>query len=214
MNPAGSADSLNGNLLVVQPDVVFVSNSFADTSVPPVDLISKWAFCYGMWSGGVRLKDVLNTSLTAIKEGTIKATTFARNHSDLGTLANCLTTFNGVFIRVSDSAHSVLQQYTNNNSAIELEIPQYTTTIARSVQDCVFYGDGDITSRQPRLDSMTQLFVHVSGPSNVTITGASENTHYHNLYRAGSDDMNLSVFISIPPFSKSVNLIPNNQYSL
>jgi len=216
MNNSGDTYALNLPILVAQPDVIFVAEP---TRLPATvyrvsDVLGTWALCYGMWSGGVRLKDVMSMELTNYSSGTSKVTTYSRNHLDVPTVTTLLSSINYTNVFCADTVHSVLQQYTNNNCTIEVEIPQYTLPMARAVGDCICYSDGVLALERPRSESMTQQYVHFSPPRDTVITGASFNKHFHNLYRSGADDTNFSVFLSIPPMDISINNGPNHQYSL
>jgi len=216
MNPTGDTYSLNLPLLVVQPDVIFVPPAVltAGTSWGTTDLLGRWALCFGMWSGGVRIKDVVNPGLITNPVGTVKVTTLNRNHLDEGTMPNLLSSFAFVPPKVSDTNQIALQQLNTINSAIELEIPQYTLSIGRAVNDCISYDNANVSAQRPRLESMTQVYVHVGLPRTAVVSGASVDQHLHNVYRAGADDLNLSVFISIPPVSTGENYLPNHQYCI
>jgi len=216
LNSCGTSYGLNAPLLVVQPDFIGVPAAIQPPLVgysPSCDILGRWAICYGMWSGGVRLKDVMSFELTSTTTGTSKVTSFIRLHNGTPGLNTTLTSIGQVGEIVADTSHSVLQQVDGINSAIEVEIPQYTTTLARAVGDCVIYRVGD-GAEGIRSDSMTQMFLHFSPPRGTTVTGADINKHFHNLYRSGSDDTNFSVFISVPPMSTSAVFSPNHQYSL
>ncbi len=216
MNNSGDTYALNLPILIAQPDVIFVAEPtrVAATVYRVSDVLGRWALCYGMWSGGVRLKDVMSMELTNYASGTSKVTTYSRNHLDVPTVSTLLSsiTYSNAF--VPDTVHSVLQQYTNNNCTLEVEVPQYTLAMARAVGDCICYSDGVLSLERPRIESMTQQYIHFSPPRDAVITGASYNKHFHNLYRSGADDTNFSVFLSVPPMDVNLGNGPNHQYSL
>lgn len=215
LNPCGNQYRLNLPMMIVQPDVIFVPPSNVTTgSYGTTDMLGKWATCFGMWSGGTRLKAIVNTPCLNIKDGVFKVTTYSRNHNDLGTMSNLLDSIGFINNKIGDSNQVVLQQNCQQNSTIEVEVPQYTLSIARAVGDCMTYNNAAVDADRPRLESMTQLFVHFCLPRFVVVNGTDTNIHLYNLYRAGADDLNLSIFISVPPMSVAETYIANHQYAL
>lgn len=82
----------------------------------------------------------------------------------------------------------------NTNSAVEIQVPQYLSTHSRSHTDC---GASNTTVYRSQANSHAPRWQIVT--SEAGMLDADRNTFVANTLRAGADDVNFGMFVSIPP---------------
>lgn len=209
---------MNGTTLIIQPDIIIVPSGTYDgvAAIRTGDIMGSIAYCYGMWSGGVRVRDVINPTLlgTFDQKCVVKVVTYARDHLATVPFASSFTTSGVAGVNRAPLAHVTYNRIGINDTTVDVEFPQYTMSVARSVADCVNYGDGALSADLPRAESMTQVYGHFSISNDITVGAATATAALHNVYRSVADDCNLSVFISIPPLSLAPKYYPTDTYGL
>lgn len=178
------------------PDAIIMHNGTPSVPVFCADLISMWASCYALMSGGIRIRNILNQGLTNF------------DRPDEGSSNSCYLVytnvnrtrilFDAVSLNVDVNDIRVFSQ--NVNNTITVEVPQYTKTYSRAVSDLIIFQDSIMPDyHQYQGNSSNTQYALVFATTKFATPPVDPNRTAHNLYRAGADDFNLSCFISIPP---------------
>lgn len=209
------------------PDIIHVTS--AATSLPTTywntDRFGLIASCYGMVKGGIRIRDVLDygllgsTSTDTTRTGRLNAPTISyydplvvgKANGGIGRIASSINS-------VSDNLNVVLQQAHDNN-VVTLEIPQYTSSYARTVCDMMCYQSSsnygyDGTQQSSTMKGTLSIIVPWGSANTLTTVSASGNNLFslHNLYRSAAEDTSFGVFISVPPLVDQAGKASGNFY--
>ena len=192
----------NGNTISIVPDAISAIGT-PNPTYPYVqaDPVSSIGSCYLFWSGGVRVRDVLNFSVTttpalSTTSNIITATTTPGG----GTVAYpYISKYSQIFSNINQ--HTVIQSG-NLNNTITVEIPQYTPTLTRNIADCIIYQQASTPTyyQYQSQGSTTNLVVNMNSPMGLGTASTEAGFDLHNLYRSFADDGTFGCFISIPPF--------------
>jgi hypothetical protein len=209
---AASTSKLNGPQLVINVDSILALNTGVATYYHISDNVGLVASCYGMWGGGIRIKDVLSTNLTTTPAAIITANTVTAVGIALssGIQSSMISQTAYTTGSLSHNTPQILQQVFNNNTLV-VEIPQYTANLKRNVADAIILqNDAASTFNAQQTIGCTQMQLRITPPAGL---GAPVTTNidydFHNIYRSLSDDADFSVFISIPPLAVVVTGVHN-----
>lgn len=198
-----AAAMFNNKVVTIVPDVILsYQGTYAATdSVLMADHLSIWASCYTFMSGGIRIRDILDYGLTNLGIPVSRSSVMAVLDIDRSsTSATAMVTPSASKGGFSIAFHRVPQDIGSNNT-ITVEVPQYTKSYSRNLVDCTLYQTGGAYNTANSYNgsgSVSPSRLNIVAQSGITIT--SQNGYgFHNLYRSGADDLNLSGFISIPP---------------
>jgi len=171
------------------------------------DLYGTLCSLYAYSRGGVRIKFTDNVTVGTASTLPVQtymgtqnqaspSVTFFANTSAVGTDALGLTTVTGrigvptVFTNI------------NANECTEIQVPQYHRYHSRSNQDQMASANTPYVYAHPSLSNRMVISRYYPNPTPAVLAGSN------SIYRAGSDDVNFGLFISIP-FMGSANTIPN-----
>ena len=172
--------------------------------------------CYALIGGGVRIRDIIDHGLSTSGANSTNTSLLCYMEPDTGEI-NTLTPIQSIN-SLSGNSNSVPCFYQNflQNNCITAEVPQYTTTFARSKSDIITYqGASDVlygynNSTDSSCSHMDVSFVlPFSFSSSVS---SVDGFNVHNLFRSTSDDCNFSCFISVPPVVGDVQKISKGLY--
>lgn len=213
---AASTKRLNGSTVAMVPDAIPCLSAGTTTYYTNADMVAVVASCYGLWSGGIRLRDVFDFACTTTPANITSSNLVTAYYNDTigGTTSqNVFTTNSGDNI-LGINCHMVLQT-ANLNNIVTVELPQYTDYLCRNVVDCIIFQDDAAPTyyNYQTQGAVTQAAVLFSGPK---YCGPGTNTlvgyDLHNIYRSLADDGNFSLFISVPPVVGSGNTANANFY--
>jgi hypothetical protein len=194
------------SIIQIVPDMIPVQSTSTTSYSWSSDSMSTVASCYAMWTGGIRIKDVVDltaaTTLTYINSPLTVCCTLQPNFaSSTTTLAQIINNISTGSAQVNAIEHQAMQ-VTNNNNSVSIEIPQYTSNLARNKFDCLaFQADSPPTYYNyivgPNSTNATAIIAApISiGPTLATLAGYD----LHNIYRSLADDGNFHTFVSVPP---------------
>jgi len=206
-----STSSFNSPVIDVIPDFITTFNSATAISASRTyypDPFSTIGSCYAMFRGGIRLRDVVSTSIPvtgAWASGTMTAS-----------VTNSRAAFQsviraGISPAITRNTGRVLQTISQNNG-LSVELPQYTRGYARSVAEMMeintasnnvnySYNDGSGSTT-------TSAYVNFALPYSVPAYSPDiYQGQLHNIYRSISDDASFGTFISVPPMFRLATII-------
>ncbi len=193
-------------------DIVPVLSATVPTTYWNTDHYGLIASCYGMVRGGVRIRDICNLTRYSLASGTVNMTALINtvpaevvyNPSVIGQAVYPISRVLTPVVDKGPVLHRVIQML-NNNSTLDLEVPQYTRGMARSVVDMLsFQGssaslgyNGNEYATTTR-GQITVVLPHVF-ENFVNVLAAPSLTYpVHNVYRSAAEDTYFGVFISVP----------------
>jgi hypothetical protein len=193
----GTVVNTNSKGISVNPDAIMFNRTDTRTNFETADFISVWGSCYMFMSGGLRLRNNLDFGLTDLSQKTVHASAVSFLLSGKVNTTELISTYTpggGV-----GNNHKVIHDVSTNNT-VTVEVPQYTRTFTRSVLDLAIFQSDSTGSSVDYIDGYSGTIGSVSFfvPQQLTVT-PQVGYSLHNIYRAGADDFNLSLFISIPP---------------
>ncbi len=200
---AASTSRLNDLSLSVVPDAIpFLSNG-PPTYYSLCDPTGMVASCYAMWSGGIRLKDVVALTVSdfpSLSQTSNIAVVTADTYGSDVAISSMATTQSSITALYQPPRHQVVHQLTNNQ-VLTVEVPQYTRTLARNVADLMFMqAASPVSWHNGYTRTASQNNIVFSLPAGlIKDTTPPDGFDLHNLYRALSDDGNFHTFCSIPP---------------
>jgi len=184
-----------------------LTNATASSVYVLPDMVSIIGSCYGMWRGGVRIRNVVNSAYSdaafttnthtpSIFLSFSRGETSATNSND----PDPFYTSTSVTAYRPENSHVHIQDL-RNNPVISTEVPQYSRFYARAVADCLY---DNATTNICRMNdstnsSVTQVSLVGVPPYTSTTTIDFDGRNTHNFFRSLADDGSFSVFISVPP---------------
>lgn len=193
----------------ISPDVIPIMAVTIPTYYVNPDIISMVASCYLFWSGGVRIRDIIdfgtatNPTLTT-NSNILTATTFPSGNLPVTSIFGVTNSQ----VYVNQNQHTVVQSG-NINNVLTVEVPQYTQTLTRNIVDCMHIqaSAANTYNYYQAQGSTTQMVACFSTPTSVSFGAAAvTGCDLHNFYRALADDGNFSLFISVPPLMASTTM--------
>lgn len=202
---------LNGRNIRFPSDFIMATSGTPPATFWNTDTFGLVASCYGMVKGGIRFRDIIDmgmlsaSSTDTTTSGIYKAPAIAYHCPDaLGLLDQPLTTGNGSPSSITLALSSVVQTPGDNN-ALTIELPQYTTALARSTVDMFSFQTGSTVYgyNNSAQATTTRGYLTVSLPAHynslLNTSGDTDGYSLHNLYRSASEDTSFGAFISVPP---------------
>jgi hypothetical protein len=198
-NPIVVGRANSANLTVVPDYIPIVPASGAANGYANCDVLGMVAMCYAFWGGGIRIKDVISAGVTPTPGNIVNSNCFIATFIPLisGTHNQMFSDPGNTAISVNN--HQVLQQAFNNNT-VSIELPQYTRALKRCVAD--IWGASTVTATsylEYQRAGGTQGVVVFATPEGLGDPVNTTPYDLHNIYRSASDDLDLSLFISVPP---------------
>jgi hypothetical protein len=210
-----STAKLDSTVISIVPDFLPIIANTPPTYHINSDILTNIAVCYAIWGGGIRIKDVISRTLltgnTSTNISTSRMVTVnVQNYPTAGTTVDAM--FTAASAVGTPGGATVYQDMAVNNT-ITVEMPQYTSTLKRAVQDLIGT-QATVPSDYSKMytNSSTQKILTVSAPQVLTTPAATAAYDVHNIFRAMADDGNLSCFISIPPIVAATNTYTNGIY--
>jgi len=191
----GTTTSNFSTVFITVDQIPVVPVIAADSWKP--DLVGVIGSCYMMWTGGIRIKDVITLGQTLTPGAALTSNMVTATLQNAASQPKIIQGTN--LLNASTLNRQVVLQQIINNNTVSLEIPQYTQTIARNICDCLSDQGLPATDYLSNGTSMTWTNVSINLPLGVGAPAAGASTDVHNIFRALSDDGSFHLFISIPP---------------
>lgn len=217
-NDAATGQLMNVRFFSMNVDTIGIEGIGVVTTRGMPDYLSIIGSCYGMFRGGVRVRNVVNSAISTNAKPTA-ASIMKTFTAEITSTANS-NFYNWFFVTGSDNTQTphnshVHLQDLRNNSIVTTEVPQYSKYYARSVCDVI--NDTLVANTNRMNDSInssctqTRLFFVAPVSSETGIVSAN-GRNLHNLFRALADDGDFSVFISVPPMVNLTSTSFTNGY--
>jgi hypothetical protein len=218
--PSATYNFNNNNGVAVIPDLIPYINGTAVNGASIADPLAMVASCYGIWRGGVRIKDVLDLSINSATAD-IYCNAPAVVYMDMDAVSTN-TNFSTIWRDISNTnvintgfEPRILQNIYQNNT-LSVEMPQYSRKLSRAVADCLS-NQGSSTSYYQYYygnKASTTLGNPVFQLPKYMFAGSFADYPYslHNIYRAASDDTDFGCFISVPPLLRTYNTTVYSNY--
>lgn len=210
-----STEKLNRKVLRFYGDSVNVLSATPSTDHILPDKFSTIASCYSIYRGGYVIRDVIDTGLVETVAGRQSpAMVVAGLTESPNDYTNpCLTATTGV---ITNNALPKVYQDISLNPVVTLEIPQYSSSIGRSMVDIMNFDGGAATFRYNArsTSSSTGMAVQVALPDAAVPSGTAPDValqSLHHVSRILADDGSFHGFVSIPPM---VQRSATNSFSL
>lgn len=198
-----SSNALNTVEVSMYPDAILAQLISPVGDIWESDMYSLLASCYAIVSGGIRIRNVVDTGLLNSTNNSINSNMYTSFALELGA-ASVINPIRpvGTTTPISGNLPNFYQNTLQNN-IVSVEIPQYTQTMGRAKADIITYQGGILTYygyNATTGSSNTHGQVAFTLPTS-SLAGATFVNGYtvHNLHRSLADDGNFSCFISIPP---------------
>lgn len=197
-----STTALNSLEASLYPDAILAQLNAPTGDLWQSDMYSVIASCYAIVSGGIRVRDVLDTGLLQSTSNSLNACAYTSFTLDTGSpqVSNPIKAA-AASTQTSSNLPCFYQNVFQNN-ILSVEVPQYTLTMGRSKADIISYQGGtSIYGYNPTaLSSNTHGQISFTLPTSSLIsTTPVAGYNVHNLSRSIADDGNFSCFISVPP---------------
>ena len=212
----GSTIDFNGREAVLKPDALLAIDPSPTGTYVYSDMYSIIGSCYALIGGGIRIRDIIDLGLATSNANSSNTSLYCYMEPITGG-NNLLTPIQSIssLLGSSNSVPCFYQNFLQNN-CVTAEVPQYTTTFARSKSDIItyqgasnlLYGYNDSAD-----SSCSHLNVSFVLPYSYSSSVLSEDGfNVHNLFRSASDDCNFSCFISVPPLIPDTHVICKGLY--
>lgn len=182
------------------PDFIPILASTPGTDYWQPDLLAVVASCYGMWRGGIRVRDVVSRGMMSTTS--LSPLTVVYSASDAAAAQNVPVATSGATAAFTSRAYGVshIIQEPDKNAIATVEIPQYVQAYGRCIAD--LWADNSGTNKYIGTSPATNGgFLFINAPLASVGAGVTKKAGYtlHNLFRAMADDGSLHCFISVPP---------------
>lgn len=192
--------TMNSQQINIVPDAILFWQGTHATNVGnffTADTISYWGSMFTFMSGGIRIRDNLDFGMTNVSNGGIHTSVVGTTYLDSTSTDKIMS---DAAVGFSSANYHRMLQDTSSNNTITVEVPQYTSAFTRCIADIAIYQSTVMTNATNYTSNGTgsSCRLLISAPSSLTVTPQT-NFSFHKVYRAGSDDLNFSGYISCPP---------------
>jgi len=174
------------------------------------DMYGLVASCYGMVKGGIRVRNVIDIGRY---QGSINGADLAY----LGMQTPTVVAFRAALIGQTPNPFILIDTYvdsislndslviqtTKDNNTITVEVPQYTSGLARSTVDMLTFQNSSALGYSSAYESTTTRgileFILPAGFAADLGSTSTPGYYTHNIYRSAAEDTSFGVFISVPP---------------
>jgi hypothetical protein len=197
-NTVTRANSLH---LRLYPDnIPIVANSGTNVNGLNCDVVGMVASCYTFWGGGIRFKDVLSTTMTAVPLNILNGNNVQVSIEPYtnGSEQSIFQNINPPDSQTYPMTHQIIQSIYQNNT-LSFEVPQYTRALKRCIPDAWYVPESVDPSDVTYRGNLTQAAIRIGLPAGLGTVTPVDNYDLHNIYRSLADDGEFSLFISVPP---------------
>ena len=195
---------LNSPGVAMIPDFIPVIATTPGTDYWQPDITAVIAMCYGMWRGGIRVRDVLSKGMLTTTSLSPMNATYGSVEAAVDQTVPAVSSAAGLSFSSVAYGYSVVLQEPDKNGVITCEVPQYTNGYGRAISDC--WADGTALNKYYGGSVGTSGgYLFFNAPIAGFGAGVTPRPGYtvHNLFRSLADDGSFSNFISVPPMINS-----------